>query len=193
MQSPPTPGRFVRPETLLSDGVITLRPFSFDDALIVTEHCQDPEIPKWTTVPSPYTLETARHWIGAHDQQWANGLEASLAIIDASSDELIGSVGLYRDLKDATTAEVGYWVARAARGRGVAVRATNLIIEWGSEVAQLENLRLVSLLGNTASERVAAKCGFERVGEVLDYRSERRPCDGADVTLWRREAPRRRD
>ncbi|MGH2801119.1 MAG: GNAT family N-acetyltransferase [Thermoleophilaceae bacterium] len=49
-----------REAVTLSDGEIALRPFIEDDVPAITAACQDPEIPRWTLVPSPYTEEDAR-------------------------------------------------------------------------------------------------------------------------------------
>ena len=47
----------------------------------------------------------------------------------AADGRLLGAVGLI-DRHDAARAEVGYWVAPWARGRGVAGRALALISRW---------------------------------------------------------------
>src|SRR6476620_8435019 len=47
--SPETP-----PVTLLTDGVVTLRAHSVDDADAIVEQSSDPESLRWTTVPRPY-------------------------------------------------------------------------------------------------------------------------------------------
>jgi RimJ/RimL family protein N-acetyltransferase len=56
---------------------------------------------------------------------------------------------------------IGYWVAAAARGRGVATRALRLVCEWRQE----RPLRLVTHPRNVASQRVAEKAGFRCVGK----------------------------
>ena len=48
---------------MLTDGVITLRHPTMDDVDAICAGCQDPEVPKWTGVPSPYTRENAVEWI----------------------------------------------------------------------------------------------------------------------------------
>jgi hypothetical protein len=44
----------------LEDGEIALRPVGEGDIRDTVAACQDPEIPRWTRVPSPYTEEHAR-------------------------------------------------------------------------------------------------------------------------------------
>jgi RimJ/RimL family protein N-acetyltransferase len=182
-----TPGRFAKPDRPFGDDLITLRTFSMNDVDAVVALCQDPEIPRWTTVPSPYAEPEARTWIAAHEAQWLAGFEASFAITDPNSGVVMGSVGLFRDLADATTSEIGYWVGADFRRRGIATRSVTLLSDWGAKVAGLKRMRLVTLMGNTASERVAQRAGFDRVGEVTDYRSERRPDVSSHVTVWQRQ------
>ena len=51
------------PDPPLRDDAVVLRPWSLDDVPAVTAACQDPEIPRWTTVPTPYAEEDARLWL----------------------------------------------------------------------------------------------------------------------------------
>jgi hypothetical protein len=48
------------PDPPLSDGVITLRGFESSDVRSLVEICRDPEIARWTLVPSPYAADAAR-------------------------------------------------------------------------------------------------------------------------------------
>jgi len=145
--------------------VLTLRDWRESDIPAIVEACQDPEIPRWTTVPSPYTEEHAREFVtrGIPGRQY----QRQLAIVDAHSDELLGSIGLFS--VEEGVAEVGYWVAAPARGRGVAVRAVRLLAAWGFEARQLPRIQLHTLPGNRASERVAEKAGFTREGVLRSY------------------------
>jgi RimJ/RimL family protein N-acetyltransferase len=105
----------------LEDDVVRLRPFEDGDVPAIAAACQDPEIPRWTTVPSPYTEADARAWLESDEEE-------SFAVVDRASGELLGSIGV-RYLDDGS-GEVGYWVKREARGRGVATRALGLVARW---------------------------------------------------------------
>src|ERR687897_987938 len=78
--------------------------------------------------------------------------------------------------------ELGYWAAPEFRGRGYVTRAVRLLSRWAFDDVELPRLQLGTFPGNTASERVAQKCGFTREGLLrawLEQRGVRR-----DVTMW---------
>ena len=55
---------------------------------------------------------------------------------------------------------VGYWVAAGARGRGIASSALRLVCDWSTA----RPLQLMTHPDNAASQRVAEKGGFRRLG-----------------------------
>jgi RimJ/RimL family protein N-acetyltransferase len=71
----------------LEDEVVLLRPFEQDDVPAIVEACQDPEIPRWTSVPSPYTEADALEWLESDEEE-------TFAIVDRSTGELLGSIGV---------------------------------------------------------------------------------------------------
>lgn len=144
---------------------MTLRPWRESDIPAIARACQDPEIPRWTNVPSPYTEEHARDFV-THGVP-GRAYDLQLAIVDAESDEPLGSIGLFANREG--VGEVGYWVAAPARGRGVAVRALRLVVAWGFEERRYARIQLHTLPGNTASERVAEKAGFTREGLLRSF------------------------
>jgi RimJ/RimL family protein N-acetyltransferase len=139
----------------LGDDTIVLREPTADDVPAITAACQDPEIPRWTRVPSPYTEDDARTWLAPTD-------EDRFAIVDRETGELLGGVGLRPDGDG--VAEIGYWIKREARGRGIAARAVRLISEWGLRERGLARISLITEPENKASQRVAEKAGYRREG-----------------------------
>ena len=57
----------------LRDDDLVLRPKRPDDADAITAACQDPEIARWTFVPSPYTRADAEHFIAISAEEAAAG------------------------------------------------------------------------------------------------------------------------
>ena len=157
------------PNPPLTDGEIVLRGWEPRDAAAVTAACQDPEIPRWTVVPHPYTDRHARDFISATGRDLESGRELALAVVD-SDDRLLGALGIsnfdWPDLR----AEIGYWVAAEARGRGVGARATRLLAVWALTSLGLEGLELLANPENEASQRLAERAGFTRDGTLRRYR-----------------------
>jgi RimJ/RimL family protein N-acetyltransferase len=138
--------------------VLTLRPPRLEDADALTAACQDPEIPRWTSVPSPYTRAHAIEWIGRDDPRVRSYL-------GFEGDRLVGSFSLLEVDLDAGTGEVGYWVAKEARGRGVATRAVERLKAIALELG-ITRLELLAHKDNAGSCGVARRCGFEDTGEL---------------------------
>ncbi|MGH8985251.1 MAG: GNAT family N-acetyltransferase [Acidimicrobiia bacterium] len=150
----------------LDDGVVRLRPPLPEDVDGVVAVCQDEEAARFTTIPWPYERRHAVEWVEESTRCWADGVRASFVILDVSTDELIGSLGLVRLEPDLGLAEVGYLVKRTARGRGFAPRAVRLVVPWVLRDLGYQRLELQTDVRNRASQRVAEKAGFRREGEV---------------------------
>lgn len=162
----------------LEDDVIRLRPFTLDDVPAVTAACRDPEIPRWTLVPTDYSEDIAREWIGRVVAPTESDL--ALAVEDRDTGRLAGSISI--SIVKPSVGEFGYWAVAEFRGRGLTTRALRLFSRWAIDELGLARLQLGTIPGNVASERVAEKAGFRREGllrSYVDQRGERR-----DVYLW---------
>ena len=156
--------------TELSDGVFLLRPWRLEDVPRVAQICQDPEISRWTRVPSPYTDEHARTWIEQTVRDWDRREgEAAFAVTEATGGKVVGAIGL-RLMEDySPRGSIGYWVASEARGRGVGTAALRLVSRWGLDELGLGRVELVTDPENRASQRVAEKAGFRHEGTLRGY------------------------
>jgi RimJ/RimL family protein N-acetyltransferase len=163
----------------LTDGLVTLRRLTAADVPEVTAACRDPDIVRWTTeIPEDYTEDHARSWIATTRAGWREG-RAELAITENSA--FAGAIGLVA--RQDWVAEIGYWIAPAFRGRGVATRALELLSAWAEE-AGFARLQLTIFPGNEASARVATKAGYVEEGLLRAYANQR----GAikDAHMWSR-------
>ncbi len=71
---------------------------------------------------------------------------------------------------DQGVAEVGYWVAPGARGRGVCTRAVRLVSRWVIVDRGAERLQLRADSLNAASRKVAVNAGFTEEGILRSSR-----------------------
>lgn len=143
---------------------LVLTPPSEADIDAIADACQDPEIPRWTTVPSPYTRADAAAYVRLTGEWWADGSQAVWSV--HAGDALVGSIGLHHVTahESGGQAELGYWVAASARGRGYLVEAARTVIDWGFGERGLARLSWRAIVGNVPSARAARALGFRYEG-----------------------------
>jgi RimJ/RimL family protein N-acetyltransferase len=145
---------------------VTLRPWRPEDVpALVACLDGDEEISRWLDmIPQPYTETDARAWVEAATSFWREGTSAPFAVIDAETGNVVGSIGLRWIPEEQGVGEIGYWVRREARGRGLTARAASLIARWAFDELGCERLQLRADELNVPSLRVAEKAGFHREG-----------------------------
>jgi RimJ/RimL family protein N-acetyltransferase len=148
----------------LTDGVVVVRGLREADVPAIVAACQDPEIPRWTRVPSPYTPEDARRFLAVAAAEAAAGDGLALAVTAAGADRLIGTVGLFA--LDGAQGELGYWTAAPARGRGLTRRAVTLVRDWAHDRLGLATLEIRAHRDNLPSQLVAERAGFTDTGAI---------------------------
>jgi RimJ/RimL family protein N-acetyltransferase len=149
------------PQPTLTDGRLTLRPPHDGDIPALVAACQDPEISRWTRVPSPYTEQHAREFLASDPEG------VRLFVVDGA-DRLLGTVALMEVDLERGYAEIGYWLAAEARGRGVAGGSVVLLRDWAAAELGLTLLEIIVHRDNAASLRVPPRAGFPATGELRD-------------------------
>jgi len=155
------------PDPPLSDGVIAVRGLLPEDAEAIRDACQDLEIARRIPIPNPYTLESALAFIEESEAGWAEGREATFAILDAATGRLVGAASLQGS--PGGNVAFGCWVAAEARGRGVGTRTARLIARWTFASLPIERLEIMTEPDNLAPQRLAEKAGFVREGLLRRY------------------------
>jgi [ribosomal protein S5]-alanine N-acetyltransferase len=158
---------------------VRLRPWRDDPAdvaaLVAAWH--DPLVAAHNPVPRDVSPEAARRWIAGDAERRARGLALDLVIAPVAGEVVWGEVGL-RGVDEVTgRAEVGWWLAPDARGRGVAAAALDLLATWalGAPLGLRQVWARIDP-ANQASAQVAEAAGFHRLGAA-----------GA-TDIWSREA-----
>ena len=152
-----------------TDGTITLRSWTEADVPAVTKVYADPEIQRWMEIPATFEEEYARQYLEGREESRRLGQTLEMAIADARTLTMLGSVGLVAFDAVNRRGEIGYWVAPKGRGRGVASAAVRLLSTAAFEQLDLIRLDLIAAVGNVASQRVAENAGFTREGVMRSY------------------------
>lgn len=168
----------------LAAGELVLRTPQAVDVPWIHAACQDPEIGRWTRIPQPYEAHHAVEFVAQAERGEADGTDFPLMIELADTGELLGAIGAHH--VGHGSAEVGYWIAADARGRGIARAALAALCQW-ADGHGIGLLYARVLLGNEASERVLAACGFDCVSRdsTCDQRSDELP-----ASRWERKGAR---
>jgi RimJ/RimL family protein N-acetyltransferase len=165
------------PVVSLSDGWITMRPWSREDAPFLAEASADPAIRRYNGVHDrqgrpapPLSILEAEAAIEQFALSWralaATGTPAGVAfaITDAGTGELVGCCGV-DDWNKEDVAQFGYWIAPDARGRGYATRAVVLLTRWLFELGAARVV-LTIVADNEDSLAVARRAGFVYEGTM---------------------------
>jgi RimJ/RimL family protein N-acetyltransferase len=152
------------PEPLLADARVTLRPWADGDVAWLARESRDPLVPRFTSVPERNSERDVRAFLLAQGPLRERGEQLHLLAVETTSGARVGPVGLHHVDWTHRSAEVGYWTARAARGRGSTAAAVRLLCAWALGPLGLERLELRADVENIASQRVARACGFTREG-----------------------------
>lgn len=160
-----------QPEITAGDWL--LRPWRRSDAEWLVGAWADPEILRWSrygaVAPNRANIE---QWLDWNQDQWHFGLRVGYAVCPADDAEPAGSI-MARDWNRSDSAETGYWVVPAWRGRGAAPAALNAISEWSFTPRDqgglgLHRVALRHSVRNAASCRVAEKAGFQYEGTMRE-------------------------
>ena len=148
-----------------------LRKFTLDDAERLAFLLDDEEVSRWTSkIPFPYSVRDACNWINS----MAERPERHPFAVELDGD-IVAGISFWPSGDNET--EVGYWVGRDYWGRGIGSRALALLMLRPEFPSQTKVVAKV-VSGNTGSEKVLHKNGFEfagactltRMGEPVDGR-----------------------
>jgi RimJ/RimL family protein N-acetyltransferase len=125
----------------------------------------DPEVMRFTRVPDPTPADFPQQWLAIYEEGRRDGTREAFAAFDGDGDGAFAGVALAFGIdRDEGEAELGYMVAPAARGRGVATAMLRALTDWAFAETGVQRIRLVVDVENPASLRVAERAGYVREG-----------------------------
>jgi ribosomal-protein-alanine N-acetyltransferase len=135
-----------------------LRPFSKGELASLVKHANDPSVAGMLSdsFPHPYTDEHGRAFIA--EAMKSPPLRRCIEV----AGECAGAIGLHakQDLWRRNL-ELGYWLAKEHRGKGIMVEAIRRMILLGFEAfPEVTRIYATPFGSNSASQRALEKAGF---------------------------------
>ncbi|MCH5671826.1 GNAT family N-acetyltransferase [Streptomyces gilvus] len=143
----------------LTTARLLLRTVGPQDTDAVHAAAQDPDIQRWTTIPSPYLPEHARSFTQEIvPEGWANGSMLTFGLFLPEGEDLVGMLGL--TMRSLSTAEIGFWAAKEHRGNGYVTEGTVEVCRWAFTHLSVDRVEWRAEVGNRPSRAVAERAGF---------------------------------
>jgi RimJ/RimL family protein N-acetyltransferase len=152
--------------TTLQYGLVTLRPSAERDIDAIFNACQDPVIPEFTTVPATYTLDHAIDFVRSDPFSFAERRELRFVIDygNGSDVKFAGVISLHTINIKNHTAEIGYWMEKSMRGKGIGTIAAKMITDYGFRSLGFRRIDGLVDVDNLASQKLLTSAGFQKEG-----------------------------
>ena len=165
----------------LTVGEITLRPLRESDIDDIYQACQDPTISAFTRVPNPYDREMAEEFVRGSDISYRS--HQGIVFIIEVAGKLAGTIGLHGIQLNDHCAEIGYWVEKNYRGKGLCTSALLILIDFSLKVMEFRRLEALADFNNAASQRVMERAGMTR-DALLRNRVTKPNGDQIDMVMY---------
>lgn len=151
----------------LKDDKVFLRPLEPEDLTLLYTIENDPELWDKGTDTIPYSRYALRQFIKETKNDLYVDRQLRLIACMAETGESIGIVDLFYFEPHSLRAEIGITFLKLARGKGLALRAVNLLSEYAFSVLHLHSISAWVAEDNERSRNLFARAGFETGGAVL--------------------------
>lgn len=131
----------------------------------------------WVT--ENYTLIDTKAWLQKSVVSWQQGTWYGFVIEDVKTGLFLGDVGLKVIDRLHQQAILGYWIHSEFTGRGIAIMAIKLLMEFAKEQLQLKkfkveiaanNVKIIALIQKFSVRLCNIKANTEYIAEqMLDY------------------------
>ncbi|MBW5420097.1 GNAT family N-acetyltransferase [Streptomyces sp. BG9H] len=167
------------PSIRLSGDGILLREWTESDLSALVELYDDPEIDRWTPVPSPFDFIAAREYLTKAREGREKGRKKAQLALTTDGEQPRGEVLLFRSELDARDVELAYGVGSQHRRQGLASRAVKLMADYACRQLAAKRVLLRIETANCPSVAVARATGFQ----LTDDEPITREAKGRQVTL----------
>lgn len=156
-------------------GQFTLRPSSEEDIDAIYQSCQDPLIPKFTTVPANYTKVLAEGFVRTKIAQlfeerkaihWVLTVnkDVSPSAIKVNGETFLGPFSIHGIEEHNHIGEIGYWLNKDVRGHGYGAIGCQMVTNYAFETLGFRRLAGIVDNDNEASKKLLLSAGYQHEG-----------------------------
>ena len=150
---------------------IILRPLKISDAKDIYTNIQDRKIAENTLrIPWPYRLKDAINFIKNSQKSLKKRKGFIFGIELKEKKEVVGVISLENVDFEHRHAEVGYWLGKKYRGKGIMTEAGKLVLNFAFEKLKLHRVDAGVFSDNLISQKVLKKLGFKKEGVRRHWR-----------------------
>ena len=153
----------------------TLRQLSEADIDAIYQSCQDPLIPRFTTVAENFTMESAQAFVREKTPRlfderkaihWALTInkDVSPAALKVAGETFLGPFSIHGIEEHNHIGEIGYWLNKDVRGHGYGSIGCQMVTNYAFETLGLRRLAGIVDADNEASKKVLLNAGYTHEG-----------------------------
>ena len=144
-----------------------LRALTPEDAGAIFAYASNPEVSRYVLWEPHRSLEDAQAFLELTTSRYESGDAPDWGMIYKGDGRLVGTCGFVEWEREHARAEVGYVLARAYWGRGLATEALGAMISFGfGRRMDLNRIEARCIAENIASARVMQKAGMRHEGTM---------------------------
>jgi RimJ/RimL family protein N-acetyltransferase len=122
-----------------------------------------------TTIPHPYSTKDGEAFVEACHRNRRAGSNLALLVFDRLDRRLVGGTGFHSIDWTDRRFELGYWVAPAEWGKGIAPEAAYAVCRLAFTTLRMHRIHANVYAFNPRSARVLRKLGFRLEGRAREH------------------------
>ncbi|HLY62759.1 MAG TPA: GNAT family N-acetyltransferase [Terriglobia bacterium] len=127
----------------------------------------DPDVMKYIGKGDPWSAERTEQFVNGQIENFDRLGFCLWKLTDKPTRALIGFCGL-QHLDESLEIEIGWWLAKAFWGKGLATEAAMAVLRYGFDTIALERIVAIAQPANRASIRVMEKLGMRHERNTVD-------------------------
>jgi len=120
---------------------------------------------------NPKTIKDEIEFLKLNPKKMMEDSEYNFTIL--FEDEIVGAIGVKKCCRHDGTGEIGYFLDEKYWNKGIVTEAVKLLEKKCFNDYNLRRLEILMQVKNTASEKVAIKCGYTREGLLKKFLKNR--------------------